>query len=91
MRSLASEVPIELNVEITWLADVSMKKLLLPLAQYCSTREVGSPSVQQKLAPIVGGVTRTSGQEGVPGGVVAPRSVMQPFHKLISFKEGGVD
>jgi hypothetical protein len=45
IRSLASDVPIELKVEITWLAEVSMMKLPALLAQYCRMLEVGSPPV----------------------------------------------
>src|SRR3954454_4082032 len=41
-RSLDSEVPIELNTAAVWLADVTTKKFSGPLAQYCSTAEVGS-------------------------------------------------
>ena len=42
-RSLESEVPIELNTDTIWLADVRMEKLPGPLAQYCRTVDVGSP------------------------------------------------
>jgi len=39
-----------LKVEITWLAVVSWKKLAVPLAQYCSPVEVGSPPVLTWIA-----------------------------------------
>ena len=42
-RSLASEVPIELNTVTIWLADDEMKNLSGLLAQFCRAVEVGSP------------------------------------------------
>ena len=49
-RSFDSEVPIELNAAMIWLAEVTVENLSEPLAQYCNTAEVGSPSVLTCIA-----------------------------------------
>ena len=45
MRSFERLVPIVLNVVTIWLDEVSRKNLLESLAQFCSSVEVGEPSV----------------------------------------------
>ena len=44
-RSFDKEAPIVSKADMIWLGDVNMKKLSVPLAQYCRMVETGSPSV----------------------------------------------
>ena len=43
MRNFDSDVPIELNAEIIWFADVSMQKLSGPLAHTEATPTASDP------------------------------------------------